>query len=675
MLKFKKLPTLAVTASMFFATSFSAMAAESITTEPVEVTTGRKVQEIMDVPYSVNVITQEEIERTAATRLQDLLKDIPGVQVSSSGDPSTNRIMIRGEGSGETLVLIDGAKVSTVFHGHGDDLRIDPAIIERIEVVKGPATVLYGSEALGGVINIITKKGGTKPVQGSVRYAYQGATNSNMYSASLYGKVDKFSYRVLGSAEDYDNYMSYHTEMKGNQSQAWDLNTWVGYDFSEHFSASLNYEHYDQTLESVSYEDSENYTDRYAAEFKFTDLASFLPSVKINSFYYNYSKKDYASVYSTETIITNYGATLQSDWTIQDHTYIIAGLDWLHEEYDYDRIYSKTSGTVLAGSQNLRDAHADTLAGFAAVEHYLPADFTFSYGARYINYTTEIERREELNPDGSHRTGYTPQGSSDGTESDVVFNVGLVWQGIDNLALRATWSQGFRAPTFYNKYLDIPSAHGGFKGNPDLKPETSDNWEIGARYDDGKLSADLSLYYNESEQRISTTGVVIDGATWTQWINLDSSKTKGVELALSYKFDMGLEPYFVGSYIDRKDVWGDETHDNYGVPAVSARFGLRYDHTFVKNNVRFNADLYGIYNSEVDYSAYVYEGGSYVSKNVTTDAFTTLNLSMGLDFGIDNDYFIQIDLLNLFDHKYKHYTSYTDFQPGLTANVAFGARF
>ncbi len=649
-------------------TSLISEDSSSMITDPVYVTAGRKVQELMDISYSVNVITKEEIERNPANNLQELLKNIPGITISTGSSADANRILIRGESSSGTLVLIDGAKVSSVFHGHGDELRIDPAIIEKIEVIKGPASVLYGAEALGGVINIITKKGGTKPIQGSTRMSYSSESDSTTFSASLYGKVDDFSYRLLGSFENYGEYLDYHTPIEGSKSDAWDINAYAAYDITDNFSASLNYEHYDQWSEGLSltsYEDVK--TNRYATEFKFTDLASFLPMIKVNAFLWDYKQEDFASTYKTDSIITNYGINLQSDWSIGDHTYIITGFEWLREEYDYDRNYSN-------GNVNLRDADADTYAAFVSVDHILPYDFTLNYGARYIHYTTEVDRRVELDSTGAYRPGTTPQHNVSGdSEGKVIFNAGLIWSGIDNLALRMAWAQGYRPPTFYYKYLDIPSGHGGFIGNPDLVPETSDNFEIGARYDNGKFSADISTYYNISKERISTQTVNINGRNYTQWINVDKTNTIGIEFIFNYKFANGIEPYLNGSWLRRKYEYDDGTSvTNSGIPDFSARFGIKYNYTF-KNDVRFNADLYGIYNSEVKFRPYVSSLGGYI--DAKNDDFITGNLSFGFEWGKNADYYLQVDLKNIFDQKYEYLSNYDEYEPGFNAGLVLGMRF
>ena len=135
----------------------------------------------------------------------ELLQDVPGVEIRNSGGQGFKRISIRGENPNRVLILIDGQKLVENKSMDGTPLLIDPSNVERVEVIKGPASVLYGSEAIGGVVNIITKKGGDKPIQGEASVAYNGASNGFAESLSAFGGMNGFKYRVSGSYSDQGN--------------------------------------------------------------------------------------------------------------------------------------------------------------------------------------------------------------------------------------------------------------------------------------------------------------------------------------------------------------------------------------------------------------------------------------------------------------------------------------
>ena len=133
-------------------------AEETIRTSSVEVTATLVERELKDVPMSMSVIGEEQIKQSGATTIAELLENEPGLSLTNDGSQGLVRVGIRGENSFRTLVLIDGQKISEHKSMTGDPLLISPSIVERIEVIKGPASVQYGADALGGVINIITKK-------------------------------------------------------------------------------------------------------------------------------------------------------------------------------------------------------------------------------------------------------------------------------------------------------------------------------------------------------------------------------------------------------------------------------------------------------------------------------------------------------------------------------------
>ena len=196
-----KLAAVAVLAA-FSGLALQVQAQETVELDEVKVTAGRVEQELMDVNMSDSVITQEEIRRSSARNVGELLEDIPGVRINNDGGQGMKRIKIRGEDAFRTLVMIDGQKVSEHKSMSGSPMLIDPSMIERIEVIKGPASVLYGSDAIGGAINIITKKGGTKPIEGEVSAGMNTSASGKNASGSIYGGIDGWKYRLSASIED-----------------------------------------------------------------------------------------------------------------------------------------------------------------------------------------------------------------------------------------------------------------------------------------------------------------------------------------------------------------------------------------------------------------------------------------------------------------------------------------
>ncbi|MGE4506310.1 MAG: TonB-dependent receptor plug domain-containing protein, partial [Desulfovibrionaceae bacterium] len=176
--------------------------AATLRSEQVVVSATRTEKELKETPSSIDVVTTEQIEQSGAATVADLLRDIPGVQVQDGSVAGLKRVTIRGEAPSRVVVLIDGQKISEQKSMDGSALLMDIADIERIEVIKGPASVLHGSEAIGGVINVITKKGGERPIQMETAVTYDSSTEGLTEHLSVYGSAQGFNYRVSGSYTD-----------------------------------------------------------------------------------------------------------------------------------------------------------------------------------------------------------------------------------------------------------------------------------------------------------------------------------------------------------------------------------------------------------------------------------------------------------------------------------------
>lgn len=174
------------------------------------VTADRTPEPIGNTGSAISVVNQETIARANAGSLVDALRTVPGLDITESGGPgSTTNIRLRGANTGQTLVMIDGIRVNdpTAASGDFDFSLIAPSAIERVEVLKGPQSALYGSDAIGGVINIITKKG-SGPAQFNVR-TEAGSYGTVSTSGSAIGSSGPWSYAVTGNGEHSNGFSRY----------------------------------------------------------------------------------------------------------------------------------------------------------------------------------------------------------------------------------------------------------------------------------------------------------------------------------------------------------------------------------------------------------------------------------------------------------------------------------
>lgn len=191
-----------------------------VTIPAVVITADRSENDIQRVGSAISIVTGAEIAKRNPASLVDVLRQVPGVDITESGGPgSTSTVRIRGANSGQTLVLIDGIRVNDASGGSGefDFSNLVPAAIERIEVLRGPQSALYGSDAIGGVINIITKRGGDTP-----EAAFQiegGRYGTGSASGAVSGVSGPWSFALSGGAQRSDGFSRFGSRVERIQAQ------------------------------------------------------------------------------------------------------------------------------------------------------------------------------------------------------------------------------------------------------------------------------------------------------------------------------------------------------------------------------------------------------------------------------------------------------------------------
>lgn len=698
-----KLAAVAVLAA-FSGLALQVQAQETVELDEVKVTAGRVEQELMDVNMSVSVITQEEIRRSSARNVGELLEDIPGVRINNDGGQGMKRIKIRGEDAFRTLVMIDGQKVSEHKSMSGSPMLIDPSMIERIEVIKGPASVLYGSDAIGGAINIITKKGGTKPIEGEVSAGMNTSASGKNASGSIYGGIDGWKYRLSASIEDNDNLKTPKGEMENTYFTARSVSGFLSYDFTPDATVGASLDYYDLEFGSSDVNtpgfavDVPKWTRFKAAAFgEFKNITSSFVRLRTDIFYQK-SKKDMTNTvpgvwtqgevdtfkamgfeeaflnrvgvqagnaYVLQPHASNdmnqYGFSIQADWQIGDRNYLIAGYEISYDDLNAHSWNTGTNVMPMMLTDKNYDGYQMTNAVYASMETLLSANLTLTYGARYTWVKTDMD---SINNKMGTKT------SGEGSDGKIVFNAGVLWYGTDNITLRASYAQGYRSPILQELYIDTSMGSTGTTyANPDLKPETSDNFEIGARWNSTGLSADLAIFYSTADDYIAT--LYNAQKRGYQYNNVAEAKTFGVELTSSVRIaETGFEPYLTATWMRRQYQNGNgfSTYDT-ATPEFMLRYGVRWSGMYAGLDLR--ADAFARSQTEIEYDDGVQSAAG--SNSYRLGGYTTLNLTAGVDFGPKRQYSFDLGLYNIFDKGYQEQTSI--YEPGRYFVAKLGARF
>ncbi len=565
-----------------------------VTMDEVVVTGTRSEEKVERIPANVTVIDQEDIKNSSAKNVPDLLRSQEGIVVRDLlANGKSAQVDLRGFGEAapyNNLVLVDGRRVNEIDLSGVDWTQIPLDQIERIEIVRGTGTVLYGDNAVGGVINIITKTP-------SDRFAFSaGAT------AGSYGR-NKEHVSVSGgqgplAASFYGSYDSTHGYRENNDYRAKDAGGKLVYDAASFLSLNVSgsYHTDDYGLPgpltkdqlSVNRRASLDPLDKAETEDGYLKLGSdvFFGNwgnlVTDLSYRNRDSKSDFPDSlfpYVIDSQIETYGFTPRyvhkSDVMGHKNT-LITGVDFYWIDQDL-KTYSGflSSSTTLTGLANIsRDSYGLYVNDdFSVLENLI-----LTLGARHEKAEYDLHQRD---------LSAFPLAPLDETveESENAYTAGLTWLYSGKSALFGRYNRSFRFP-LTDELVLFDYVAGRIRVNPDLKPQTGDHYEVGARhFFTPYLQANITLYRAEIKDEI-----FFNKATFTNE-NYDQTLHQGIEVGAKADFFEWLTLY--GNYAYEKATFRDGPFDGKDIPAVPrTKFNLGFRIHDVIPNLVFSADYF-----------------------------------------------------------------------------------
>lgn len=638
---------------------------------------------IKDNPRSVAVIDEKEIERRPADSIAELLRDVPGVEVADESIAGMKRLRIRGESSRRVTILVDGQEI-TDHSTYGTPLLIDPAAVERIEVVKGPSSVLYGAKAIGGVVNIVTKKGADKPIQIEAGGTYSSGSRGWQGWTAASGSKDGFDYRFSVSADDHKNrrvakgIYSATGELDHTTFNNRNLYGHLGYRFgdSDNHYLALKFEQHELESEGRPTALPPN-TQKFLIDlpkrdrrkiglyYDGDDISETVRKIHVDLYYQTIdrlfrnellaSPMPIITVDSTSTSddrITNYGMNTQVDLDLLENHKTIVGAQYLSDSLT-TRKTSRTVTTIRPNPppppliRNSYDkAHIDTFSLYAQDEWSLTDDLTLISGLRLSHIRTELDRTTE-----AARAGW--EGEND---TQLLSSLGITWRPFDPLTLRAGYSEGYITPTLLQLFSTSTAGGQTIYGNPALDSETARNFEIGARYEDNGLTFDAGAFYTRAKNYIATapcTGMGAPvgsclGAGSSVYVNADRATTFGLELLAEYEFgNSGFAPYVSGAWIRRELDYTTFSTYNSDTPALSGRIGLRYEGDWHDTPVWADVFVRGaVANKQTSL-----DNGRLVTEKLP--GWGTLNLAFGGSYGENDRLSFSLNFNNILNKEYR----------------------
>ena len=499
--------------------------------EETIVTGSKTEQTLQNSATLVQVITKDEIENLGAENLGQVLENYAGLVVKRDGHG--DGVQMQGLDSEYVLVLTDGQPQIGRIAGKLDLARIGVENIQRVEIVKGAASALFGSQAMGGVINVITRSKNT-PLQ--FRLKNNLRPNNVMNNRGSF----QFQKELLNGSISIDHNQAKPFDLDPEDKSTTidgyrnlNLSSQFGYRLNEKTDLSLSGEYLKQQQNGLSNADGNNWykrtgeLDNYG--LRISHSYYFRPTSRLISKFYHTTYQDISrTIYQPENVLRATNTTVQN---------LTKGEFLFETDFSpqHQLIFGFESGVEKLTSQriqgNKKTIHNSS--GFSQFQWRFLPKTTIVFGAR-LDYHTEF---------GQH---FTPKLST-------------LWNLGPSLQIRASWGQGFRAPNFQNLYLDFTNPTAGYQvlGNPNLDPEYSNSWNLNMTFRESKniYRFQSQIYRNDLTNLIEAEviGKSAAGGSQYQYKNIASAFTAGIDTSFSIQVFEWLNFQFGHAFLRAKN--------------------------------------------------------------------------------------------------------------------------
>lgn len=674
---------------------------ENFVLDEMVVSATRSEKKLLDTAASVSVITDKDLKKMHINNLDEAFVKIPGVYVgrlSGIGSTPSNTVMRGVSAANSVAVLVDGVQVNDSYNGSVTWSAIPVDMVKRVEVLRGPASVLYGGNALAGVINIITKDVDKTSVNLKLSYASNNTQNHSLYVA---GKAsDKLDFNVNYEKKKTDGYITdpvlsskavsgaetttTNTGAKrwiiGNKGKKqWDENT-VGVGFKYHFDESKSLA---LDFTKNEYEYSYSAPTSYFGDDIIKKAGTYFstPGEKASNKYnmtYNDSENGWKAVvgYSDQykqhdTSIskatdsskpnTRFSFDLQKNQTISANNNAVFGLNYRKDEMDATvyKLADKFNSDSKIAVDSMASGTNKAFSAYVMDEHKFSDRWTATAGLRYDKWSTDgrillPNKTEAINYDESTYDNWSP-------------SLSVMYKPEADSSVYLSWGKAFEAPSLYRMYSSSYSSNVYNIANPNLKPQKAETFELGYKKDlNNKSAIGVSVYDTKYKGLLYKNSLgVVDGMDATCYQNAGEAEAKGFELELNHNFD---------------DKWSAFLNYTYQNPVIKKALNATEKDKYV------TAIPKEVFRAGVTYSDDKWSGmltGEYISKRFSkTDNSDTVNgvygsydpyfiMNMDISYSFNKNYTLTASVNNILDRDFFNYY----YQPGRTYSVELNYRF
>jgi iron complex outermembrane receptor protein len=618
----------------------------------VQVTATAEATSALESPQPTAQVSMEDLQKTAPTSLGEALGGVAGLRNNSSG-PAAGKVVIRGLTNNRVLTLDNGQRLEHNQWGDDHFSSVEPAASSRIEVIRGPASVLYGSDAIGGVVNVIPPDlpdaiGRAPFVQGSVNTGYASGNQQVDGGLSLEGARGGFGFRAAGNGRTAQNVHTPDYVLWNSGFHNVGGNGTLGYR-GDWGSLTGAYTYRKDRLKLTDEDPTATGragTDDHRAR---VDLATGIGSSRLDwNVGYEHNQR---LEWEDATMSTVAFGMKEQAYTTEAHLHHpalgpLSGLIGASGEYTSD---------VNNGEERLEPDNRTSDAALYAFEQANAGRWNLSFGARYDYRHLSADANEVLgNPDASLHW------------SSVTGNVGLLYHVTQPVALVLSVGRGFRSPSAFDLFANgLHEATSTFEhGNPNLKTETSLNTDLGLRVQSATALVELGAFVNRIQNFIFTVPTnQIDPETGFEIFNVAQGDAvlRGLEAQLGYHPTNFLSLQGTADY-----VYGQNTTTSDPLPSMppfratySAEFQGRsmgsFENPYFSVGGETNSRQTRLNPAEAIFYSDAFDGEGFQSK-----AYTLLNLGAGFGVATSKGRPVQfsLELHNALDQVWSDYLSH-----------------
>lgn len=534
--------------------------------EQVTVTATRTQVLTSETAVPVSVVDREEIERKGVNTVGDIFRTLPGTSTVNEGGLQV-RPRIRGLDSNRVLILVDGERLNNSRTSTGqsgvETGLVDISQVETVEVVRGSGSVLYGTDALGGTINIITRDTPPRREHGfrfgaSLNTFYSSNESGRRGNLALNGSGKFFAFRLAQSLERFDNYFT----GKPNGTFLQDLRD-LGFGISDEGEALNSQSHGSDSVATLRFFPNDkntirlNYDRRRAANigsaglvgtfsgfFPFSNrdkvsgrydtvaLSKYLQRISVSAFYQTQFRNFtniltvppappfFPGLYQISETVTDTktsGFDLQSDWILGSRNNLVTGVSFFRDT-NTDRRLVTTASTpsstnqTFSNTRSVPDASLSNIAAFAQDEFRLSKRLKLIGGIRIDNFKTAAQSTTgfalpNLRADHIQFLGIGDLASGlNVSNTSVTGDLGAVYRLTNNVSVSGRVGRSFRAPNLFELFFTDRGSVGGFVvGNPGLKPETGLNIDTSVKVRTSRFGGSVTYFNNSYRNLLATT--------------------------------------------------------------------------------------------------------------------------------------------------------------------------